>query len=83
MPMIQFQCNNPDCDNGITKLFTNIKQIPPFLDCGQCGTGKLERQLGAPNTKSTQIIDNGIQARRVEIDNDVVEKERNRLYDED
>ena len=83
MPMIKFQCNNPDCDNNITKLFTNVKQIPPFLDCGACGTGKLERQLGAPSTKSTQIIDNGIQARKVEIMNDVVDKESKRLYDED
>lgn len=82
MPMIIFQCNNPECNNSITKLL-NAKQIPPFLDCGACGTGKLERQLGAPSTKSTQVIDNGIQARKVEIMNDVVEKERNRLYDEE
>jgi hypothetical protein len=83
MPMITFECNNPDCKNSITKLFTSVKQIPPFLDCGACGTGKLERQLGAPSTKSTQVIDNGIQARKVEIMNDVVEKERNRLYEEE
>lgn len=83
MPMIKFQCNNPDCINAITKLFTDVKKIPPFLDCGECGTGKLERQLGAPSSKSTQIIDNGIQARKVEIMNDVVDKESQRLYDEE
>jgi hypothetical protein len=83
MPMIKFECNNPDCDNNITKVFTEIKKIPPFLDCGQCGTGKLERQLGAPSSKSTQVIDNGIQARKVEVMNEVVEKERQRLYDEE
>ncbi len=83
MPMISFKCNNPDCDNSIVKMFTKVKDIPPFLDCGACGTGKLERQLGAPSSKGTQIIDNGIQARRVEVMNDVVEKERDRLYNEE
>jgi hypothetical protein len=83
MPMIKFQCNNPDCSNGITKLFTDVNKIPPFLNCGECGTGKLERQLGSPSTKSTQIIDNGIQARKVEVMNDVIDKESNRLYDEE
>lgn len=83
MPMIKFQCNNPDCVNNITKLFTDVKAIPPFLDCGECGTGKLERQLGAPSSKSTQVLDDGLQARRLEISNDVVEKERERLQTED
>lgn len=83
MPMIMFKCNNPDCDNEIVKIFTKAKDIPPFLDCGQCGTGKLERQLGAPSSKSTQVIDNGVQARKVEVMNDVIEKERDRLYNEE
>lgn len=83
MPMIKFCCNNPDCDNNITKLYTDVKQIPPFLDCGQCGVGKLERTLAAPASKSTQFIDNGIQSRRVEVNNEVVEKERLRLETED
>ena len=83
MPMIIFKCNNPECDNQITKMFTKIADIAPFLDCGACGTGKLERQLGAPSSKSTQIIDNGSQARRIEVMNDVVQKEQDRLYSED
>lgn len=83
MPMITFKCNNPDCDNQITKFFSKMKDVSPFLDCGECGTGKLERQLGAPTSKSTQIIDNGVQARKVEVMNEVVEKERDRLYNEE
>lgn len=83
MPMITFKCNNPECENQITKVFKKIKDIPPFLDCGECGTGKLERQLGAPSSKSTQIVDNGAQARQVEIMNDVVDKERERMYNEE
>lgn len=83
MPMIKFECNNSSCRNAIDKFFTNTKKVPDQLDCGACGTGKLERQLGAPTSKSTQIIDNGIQPRKIEIMNEVVEKERNRMYDEE
>jgi ribosomal protein L24E len=81
--MIKFLCNNPDCDNNIAKLYTDSKTIPPFLDCGQCGTGKLERTLSSPSSKSTQFIDNGIQPRRVEVTSEVVEKERKRLHTDD
>lgn len=83
MPMIKFQCNNPDCSNYISKIFNNSKDIPPFLDCGECGTGKMERTLSTPASKSTQFIDNGVQSRRVEVSSEVVEKERQRLYTED
>lgn len=81
--MIKFECNNPDCDNTISKYFKNYKDIPPFLDCGACGTGKLERMLGAPTSKSTQFVDNGSQARKVEIMNAVVEREQDKLSNKD
>ena len=81
--LIKFECNNTDCKNHITKQFKDFKQIPPFLDCGECGTGKLERQLGAPSSNSTQIIDNGLQAKQVEVMNEVVLKEQERLYREE
>lgn len=77
--IIVFVCNNPDCDNKITKYHKTAKDIPPFLDCGACGTGKLERTLGAPSSKSTQFLDNGNQARKVEVLNEVIEKEREKI----
>lgn len=77
--IIKFECNNPDCDNGIDKFFKSATDIPPFLDCGACGTGKLERTLGAPSSKSTQVVDNGSQARRVEVMSVVVEQEQAKL----
>jgi len=80
--MIKFVCNNPDCDNEIDKFFKVAKDIAPFLDCGACGTGKLERTLGAPSSKSTQFIDTGAQARKVEVMIAVVEKEQNKLKQE-
>jgi len=83
MPMIDYSCNNPDCDNHITKFYTNASKAAQSMDCGACSNGKLERQLGAPTSKSTQVVDNGIQARKTEIMNDVVERERQRIYDEE
>lgn len=80
MPIMLYVCNNPECDNEISKYYNSIKKIAPFLDCGQCGTGKLEKQLGAPNSHKTQIIDNGLQAKKVELMDSVVEKEQDRLY---
>lgn len=81
--LIEFKCNNIDCSNKITKWFKKPKDISPFLDCGSCGSGKLERQLGAPTSKTTQIIDNGAMAKQVEVMNEVVLKEQERLYRED
>ena len=80
--MIRFTCCNSKCGNSIDKLYTKMKEVPSWLDCGQCGS-KLERKLGAPSTKSTQIVDNGLQARQTEVMNEVVEKERDRLYSEE
>lgn len=74
--IVLYICNNPDCKNEIKKSFRNYKDVAPFLDCGACGTGKLERTLQAPSSKSTQFIDNGSQARRVEVMDAVIEKER-------
>lgn len=81
--LVRFECNNSDCTNSITKLFKNFKEIPCFLNCGECGTGKLERILGAPSNHSTQIVDNGNQAKAVTVMNEVVLKEQERLYREE
>lgn len=80
--LVRFVCNNLDCDNEISKYFKDFKDISPFLDCGACGTGKLERVFGAPSTKSTQFLDNGAQARKVEVMNAVVEKEQEKLKED-
>jgi len=79
MPMIRFLCNNEDCGNEITKVYSKISDIASFLDCGACGVGKLERTLAAPTTKSTQMLDNGLQTRKLEIMNAIVDKEKDRL----
>jgi hypothetical protein len=76
--MIIFTCNNPKCDNSIEKYYTKVSGVPPFLDCGACGSGKLEQQLGAPQSHKTQTLDNGLQARPVELRDVIMEKEQDR-----
>lgn len=77
--LIKFSCNNPDCQNEISKFFRSHKDIPPFVDCGECGTGKLEREYSAPSSKSTVIVDNGYQSKSVEITNDLIERETKKV----
>jgi hypothetical protein len=78
--LITFKCNG--CGNKITKYFKRVEDIPSFLLCGECGIGTLERQLLPPSNKSTQEIDNGLQAKKIEISNSVVDKESERLGNE-
>ena len=76
--LIPFSCNNSKCNNSITKFFKVLKDVPSFLDCGACGVGKLERQLSAPSTKSTVMIDNGVQNKAVEVSTEIIEQEEQR-----
>lgn len=77
--IIYYECEK--CNNSIKKHFRKSKDIVETIDC-ECG-GKLERQLSAPTSKMTQVIDNGVQARKVEIMNEVVEKETQRMLNGD
>lgn len=77
--LIKFYCNNPDCGNEISKFFKSHKDIPPFLDCGACGTGKMEREYSAPSSKSTIVVDNGFQSKSVEVLTEVVAKEEKKV----
>ena len=77
--LIGYTCNNSDCKNSISKFFKNHLEVAPFLDCGACGVGKLERDFEAPTSKSTVTIDNGFQAKSIEVLVDVIEREREKV----
>jgi len=79
--LIKFKC--PKCTNSIVKLFKKAVDIPDYLNCGECGSKKMERTLSTPSTKTTQVIDNGVQAKRVEVMSEVVEQCRERALKED
>jgi hypothetical protein len=78
MPLITYICNNHECRNTITKSFKPKDKIAGYLDCGCCSVGKLERQLGAPSSVTKTKIDNGINARPVEIYENIVEMNEER-----
>lgn len=78
--MVDYECTK--CDNTSSKYFRKSKDVSDEVECTECG-GQMERQLGAPNTKSTQFIDNGLQARRVEVSSDIVQQEKDKLYRDD
>ena len=80
--MIEYVCTK--CDNSSLKYYKKAKDVPDYIDCDPCkGEKVMERQLGAPNTKSTQFVDNGLQARRVEVSSDIVQQEKDKLYRDD
>ncbi|HLD91645.1 MAG TPA: hypothetical protein VI911_11660 [Patescibacteria group bacterium] len=79
--IIIFKCNNPKCQVEIKKYFKNTTDIPRNLDCGICMMGKMERQLSSPFSKSTEVIDNGLRQRQLEINKDIVESERQKVIE--
>lgn len=69
MPRIVYSCEK--CSSVKKKFYTAGKEIKKKIEC-ECG-GELVRQLSSPSQKSTMVVDNGVQARAVELDRDIVE----------
>ena len=68
MPMIHYVC---ECGHVLKKILRN----PPFpstLICEKCN-GSMTKLLSAPSQSSKISVDNGVQARRVEISPDIIE----------
>ena len=82
MPIIAYRCK---CGNAFKKFFRNAKDATSNIECSACGDS-MKRQLSASSFESKLIVDNGIQARQVEVNPDIIEinKERaNKNYSED
>jgi hypothetical protein len=69
MPLIAYSC---ECKNVIKKFFRQAKDAPAFFSCESCGKN-MKKLLSAPSSASKIVIDNGVQARAVEITPDIVE----------
>ncbi len=54
-----------DCGLKVSKFYRNAKEAPVKLTC-VCGK-EYKKQLSAPSSKSTIVIDNGVQAKSVEV----------------
>jgi putative FmdB family regulatory protein len=69
MPIILYKC--PSCNNEFKKFHRTSKEILNKIEC-DCG-GQFLRQLSSPSQRSKMVIDNGVQAKAVEIDREIVE----------
>lgn len=83
MPLIAYQCN---CGHSEKKFMRQAKDAPASFVCPKCNSTELKKQLSSPSSGSKIVVDNGVQARAVEIVPDIIEinKERSeKNYRED
>lgn len=83
MPFIAYRC---DCGNETKKLVRQVAQAPAFLLCGKCNKENMKKALSAPSSTSKISMDNGVQARAVEINPEIVrinQERANKNYSED
>lgn len=69
MPRIAYYCG--PCDKFTKKFYKSSKDIEKKIDC-DCG-GEMLRKLSSPSSKSTMVVDNGVQAKATELDRNIVE----------
>ena len=59
------------------KFYRTAKNVPSCFTCIHCGK-EAKKQLSAPTSTSKIVVDNGFQARAVEINPDIVEINKER-----
>jgi hypothetical protein len=72
MPMVRFKCTDPGCGVSFTKIYRKGPDAPAEIECKKC-KARSTRVLSGPASASKITMDNGIQARAVEIYPDVEE----------
>lgn len=83
MPLIAYSC---DCGHSNKKFFRQVKEAPAVLLCEYCNKENMKKRLSAPNSTSKISIDNGVQARAVEVNPDIIainHERANKNYSED
>lgn len=82
MPIILYSC---PCGHSSKKFFRQAKQAPASFLCEKCKKD-MKKELRSPTNGSTIVIDNGVQARAVEIIPNIIElneEKSNKDYRED
>lgn len=69
MPRVLYFCSK--CNANDKKFYRSSKDILNKIQCA-CG-GELARQLSSPTQRSKITVDNGVQAKAVELDREIVE----------
>lgn len=68
MPLINYVCS---CEKSLKKYFKSAKDATPTVKC-ECGL-EAKKSFGATSSSHKITIDNGIMARRVEVDPNIME----------
>ena len=69
MPLIAYIC---ECAHSTSKLFRRVADAPATIICEKCSK-EMKKILSAPNSSSRITIDNGFQAKAVEIIPNILE----------
>ena len=69
MPLIHYLC---ECKHSMSKFYRKPEESPKNLECERC---KLlaKKTMSAPNSTSVVVIDNGIQARAITVNPEIIE----------
>lgn len=68
MPLISYQCS---CKKCFTKYFKSAKDAPKTINC-ECGQ-EAKKIFGTTSSSHLTVIDNGLMARKLEIDPNIQE----------
>ena len=68
---------NGGCGQGDSKFYRSPKDAPPTFPCKICGQ-ESKKQLKAPASTSTLVVDNGFQARATEVNLEIIEDIKDR-----
>lgn len=83
MPLFHYLCGKNN--HSTKKFYRQAKEAPAVILCSICKYDA-KKMLAAPSSSSKVTVDNGVQARAVEVNPDIIEinKERaNKNYRED
>lgn len=69
MPLIAYLC---ECKNSKKKYYRQVKDVPAVIICDKCEK-EMKKCLSSPTNSSKITVDNGLQARAVEIIPDIIE----------
>lgn len=69
MPLLSYVC---ECKHSVSKFFRRATDGPSLLACPICGKD-MKKSLSSPTSSSKITVDNGVQAKAVEITPDIVE----------
>jgi hypothetical protein len=69
MPLIAYLC---ECKNSKTKYYRQVKDVLVSVVCDKCDK-QMKKCLSAPTNSSKVTVDNGFQARAIEVNPDIIE----------